>query len=274
MSCGCSGHTADEYLRCVGIPIPPPIVDDATLISIAASAGAKSSDFTMCLAVAELKARRMIYYKAQPGDCGGGGFYYTDTTQYEAQAAGLLSTIATVDKEPISRAVLAGVSAIFGGFLAAHAAAVQKEQTTLCQVATTYNQAITQLEKAVALGQVRASDAAAFLSGQAQQLDGVMQTIYKVCNAACGYRIAMRAMVDFNTRYVFPALEPYIPQIAPVTAPFTNIQTPPAAGTPGSGGPLTSAVPTMLPTSVQLPTGNGLILVGGGLLAARLTGVL
>lgn len=286
MSCGCSS-TPLAYLQCAGVPVAPPIVDDNTLVTLAAQAGAKSSDFTMCLAVAELKARRMIYWKVSPGDCGSNNFYYTSTTSAEAQGLKLLGSATSLDPEPISKAILSGIDAIFGGFLAAHAQAVQTEEQTLCKVAITFNQAITQLEKAVATGQVSAADASAFLQGQASQLDEVMATIYKVCNAACGYRIGMRALVAFYSAYVFKALSPLIAGLGPITAPIQNFLSPQnpsaSAGTPGSGtplfgpssGPLTSGVPTMAPTSISLPGGEGgLILVGGGLIAARLAGVL
>jgi hypothetical protein len=296
MSCGCSTPSAGAvYAACAGVPIPLAYASDATLQNIAAGAGARSGDWTMCVAMAFLKTRRFLYWKLSPGDCGTNVFDVSGTDANIASGVASAANSALI-ASPLSGGVTAPVSAvlgiaskIFGIFTQAHVQAVQTEETTLCQVAIQYNKTIAQIEAAVAAGNLLPSDASTVFDSIVQQLIPVMQSIAKKCcglgscDAACGYIFCLRALQVYNDQYVFPGL-------APKTAlgGLFNAQglVPASAGAPGSGAGgsvsapiqngiippalLTSAQPTMLPTSISLPSGvGGLILVGGGLLVAR-----
>jgi hypothetical protein len=259
--------------------VAPAFADDPTLESIAASAGAQSQNWTMCLAMVFLKTRRMVYWKVRPGDCGSRAYFIAPGAT--SIGAGILGSGASIDPEPVSKSILAGLAAIFGGFTAAHAAAVQREQDTLCEISTAYNQAIQQIEGAVAAGRLDAVNASSILDSIIQQLDPGLGAIAKPVNAAYGFRLALRALQIYNENYVFPGLAPVatvtIPGLVPVQVPSLAAFTPSPAPSPGapSAPPLTGAVPTILPTSISLPSGSeGLILVGGGLIAARALGAI
>ena len=223
-----------------------PGVDDSVLMQYAAQNGASSSNFTMCLTMACLIARRLIYYKCTPGDCGAPGTNFGGGALPAIQAATAgLGTAASVDPEPISKGILAGVAAIMGGFTAAHAAAVANEQSTICEVAVNTNRYLQALEQAVKGGQLTADSAASVVNQLATQFDVILQAITKSCNAACGFRIALRALAAYENDIVFPALVPVvnIPIITPVLTSLTN----PPVGSPGAAG-------TTYQTGVGYPT--------------------
>lgn len=228
-----------------------PGIPDSVLMNYAAMAGARSSDFTMCLAVACLIARRLIYYKCSPGDCGAPGFALTGYSATEVGVTKGLTVAASADAEPISKAILTGMAAIFGGFTAAHTAAVQTEQTTLCQVAVNYNQAAQGLEQAVSQGVMLPAQAASVMDQITAQLDQVLAGIAKPCNASCGFRITLAAMDKYFGEQVYPALAPSIniPLVTPISAP------PPiaSAATPGTSGIQGSALATPPPVPIATP---------------------
>jgi hypothetical protein len=255
MGCGCSNNNPQAYLACSSTT-PLPLVDDSTYTNFAAQAGARSSDFTMCLAKAMLISRRMIYFKATPGDCGTQG--YAISSPDLSVARGLGST-ASLDPEPISKGILSGLAAIFGGFGAAHAQAVATEQSTLCQVAVTFNQTIQALEQYVSSGQLSPDQASAILAQVVAQLDPVMAKIAKPCDAACGYRIGMQALNNFMSSIGFTALAPQssLQALSSVTTPPPA--SPGAAGTYGAPGG-TAPLPGVLPPSSPLPSQSGISL--------------
>lgn len=255
MGCGCQAGTGtwDAYLSC-GAVAPQPLAPDSVLQQYAAQAGARSSDFTLCYAVAVLKSRRLIYWKASPGDCGSAGIALSGTTQIEAAVGGSLGSAASVDPEPISKGILAGLSAIFGGFTAAHAQAVATEQSTLCKVTTSYNQIAQQLEQAVKTGALTPDQAATILAQVCAQLDPVLASIYKSCNFSCGFRIALKALQQYNADIVFPALAPT--SIAQEILPSAPVVSPGAPGTyqvspPTPGAP---TAPGLYPTPPSYPS--------------------
>lgn len=250
-----------------------PLVADSVLQNIAATTGARSSDFTMCLAVACMKARRMVYFKVVAGDCGTNNLYITGTTKAEALGAGLAGKAASVDPEPISQGILSGLAAVFGAFTAHHAQAVQTEEVTLCQVSTTYNQAAVQIENAVQLGAMSTDQAAQLISQIAQQLDPMLATIYKSCNASCGYRIALKALVAYNSQIVYAALAPHAVQGAPPVS-----LAPPPVASPGAPGtyvsnppaPNVAQIPNAYPVPPQYPSSPSLYVGASGAIAIPL----
>jgi hypothetical protein len=253
----------DAYIAASAVA-PQPLVEDSALQNIAAMAGARSADFTMCYAVACLKTRRLIYYKVNPGDCGTRNF---DLNSSQLGVSAGLSVGAKVDPEPISKTILTGLATVFGGFTAAHAKAVQTEETTLCQVSANYNAAATQIEIAVQQGALSTDDASQLLSQIAGQLDPVLATIYKPCNFSCGFRIALKALVAYNTQIVFPALAPH----AVAGAPPVSLQPLPVAspGAPGTyqSGQSVGQVPGAYPVPDQYPSSPSLYQGASGAIA-------
>ena len=257
-NCTCaSGKTGVDYQTCTGAAAQRlPNVPDSVLMNYAATAGATSSNFSMCGATACLIARRLIYYKCTAGDCGAPGFAVTNPGA--AITAGVTkgaSAAAIADPEPISKAILTGMAAIFGGFTSAHAAAVQTEQETLCSVSVNYNSAVQGLEQAVEQGVMLPAQAASVLDQISLQLDNVLAALAKPCNASCGFRIYIKALNLYFDDQVFSALAPSvnIPGITPLLAP------PPvaSAATPGTSAPNVQQVPTgvTIPPNVGNYTG-------------------
>lgn len=207
MGCPCSVSDPTQYLQCAGDTVRL-IAPQSVMTTYAAQAGASSSNYSMCLTMAFLAARRMEYWKVQPGDCGSPGTAVLGTTPViEKYVQSGLQTGAAVDPEPISKGILAGVAAIFGGFTAHHAAAVATEQQTLCGVAGGFNSLMTQLESAVAGGQLSAINANSVMDSAFLTLNASLNQIKKGQNAAWGYQIAMTALKNFAEGVVFPALE-------------------------------------------------------------------
>lgn len=241
---GCKCATSLDYAACAQAAVQQ-ITDDNTISHYAAMAGATSSNWTMCVVKAFLYARRLIYYKSTPGDCGTSGFNIDTTTLGIAAGVG---GAAKVDPEPISKGVLSGLSAIFGLFGAHHAQAVATEQATICAVSTYFNQALVALENAVKAGNMGPDDASQIISQVADQLDPKLAAIAKPCNASCGFRIGMRALVSFESEIVFPALVPSNLPDALFSQPVTPSPGAPGTyGAPGGTAPLpVASVPPLL----------------------------
>jgi hypothetical protein len=217
----------------------------------------------------------MIYYQVVPGDCGSTNF---DIGSSQVGVALGISTAARSDPEPISRGILTGINTVFGLFGAAHVAAIQTEEKTLCQIAVAYNATAVALESGVSNGQITPDQASGILGQAVTQLDARLQMIYKPCNAACGYRMALNAMLAYSSDIVFPALQPSIPVLGALFAPTPlpgsrgapgtipgNVTGSPSAYQGASGftpTPLTGVpgVPGSIPSN--LPVG-ALILIGG-----------
>ena len=281
INCSCSPpKTGSNYQVCTNAAAQRlPGVPDSVLMNYAASAGARSSDFTMCLAVACLIARRLIYYKCSPGDCGAPGFALTGYSVTERQVTAGLGAAATADPEPITKAILTGMAAIFGGFTAAHSAAVQTEQTTLCQVAVNFNQVAQGLEQAVSQGVMLPAQAASVMDQVCAQLDQYLAAIAKPCNASCGFRITISALDKYFGEQVYPALEPAInnPLLNPVAAapPIASAATPGTSGITGSAFTVPPAAPppsaVVTPTMTALPTSIGTYQGASGYVPTPLT---
>jgi hypothetical protein len=230
-----------------------------------------------------LYSRRMQYWKVTPGDCGSPGTAVLGSQfQIERSAQVGLGTAAALDPEPISKGILAGVAAIFGGFTAHHAAAVSNEQSTLCGVVNAYNYVLNQAEQGVMSGQINANTAAGIVQQAFGQLQGNLNSIKKGQNAAWGYQIAMTALNNFEMKIVLPALQASH-QLAGVPAtsvvqntPASNVQ--PTAYVPqviaptqvlssqGANSGMNANNSGVGPTSIGLPfqlTPGTIVLIGG-----------
>jgi len=226
-----TGNTWDQWLS-DSRTTPQPLVDDSVLVNIAASVGATSKDWTLCFAVAAMKARRLIYFRSIPGDCGTKNLSLPGQTIGELAASQLTGQAASLDPEPISKGILSGISSIVGIFGAHHAAAVKNEQDTNCAVSTGYNQAATSIEQAVIQGLMPPDQASALIGQVAAQLDPVLAAITKQCNVSCGMRLALKALVKYNEQIVMQALTPAtnIPGLTPFLSP-EPVASPGAPGT-------------------------------------------
>lgn len=252
MGCPCDVNNPSSYLSCAGDTVRL-IAPQSVMTQYAAQAGASSANYSMCLAMMFLAARRMEYWKVSPGDCGSPGTAVLGTTfKVETGVIGGLRLGAAVDPEPISKGILTGVAAIFGGFTAHHAAAVATEQQTLCGVTNAFNYTMNQLETALTSGQITAVQASAVLENAFNQLNPNLAAIRSGQNAAWGYQIAMTALKNFAEGVVFPALQSLAMGQVPVTPGVANTFNLPTA-------------PPSLPSYVAPPpNGNPLSINVGG----------
>lgn len=292
--CGCAvpnnKDTWDAYLQC-GAVTPQPITDDMTLLNIAASNGASSTTWFMCYAIACMKARRMIYWRVNPGDCNSNALGLNSSTIVESMVGRGLGSAATLDPEPISKGILTGVATILGGFTAVHAQAVATEETTACAVAVGYNQAAEALEQAIEQGVMTPNQASALLQQIIVQLVAKLSPIVKTGNFGFGMRIALYSMQQFCTDVLYNALVPQtqlaaVPPPASPGAPGTQI-TPPGYQTQNYGAPPLAAplypVPPQFPSAPStyqgssgfIPTplnaNNGGVGISSSILPANLT---
>lgn len=258
--------SAASVVSCQGATVVQQI-PDATLKMYAARVGAPSAPdkfWVTCLCAAFMLTQRVIYYKQQPGDCGANVPVNLGIT---GAIGGSIGVAAAADPEPISKGILSGISTIFGVFGAHHAQAVKTEQATLCDVATTYNGYASAIEQAVASGQLTPEDASQALGQIVTSLSGELSQIAKDCNAACGFKYALQALLLYNTEVIYPAL---------YNAPVSQVGSGP--GAPGSqgalvpnglpGSSLTGAVNSIL-TGKLTPQG-ALLLAGAGIVFIKL----
>jgi hypothetical protein len=175
--------------------------------------GQFTEDFKQ-LCEACLRARAILYYKENPGDCGtatpvpGGGLVQglklgslgLSTATKIAGLAGLASTTLG--------AVTAGIGLVLGPIISIfthHAQAVANEQATLCQVSSAATPYIQGIDKEFFSGQETAADAIAAMRTLAQQLIQGLASISNAsaikCDAACYYQGIMAAHADFAQYY-------------------------------------------------------------------------
>jgi len=149
-----------------------------------------------------LRYRGIIYGQKQIGDCGSVVRQSPNSTMLASSG---IRSAASVDPEPISGSILAGVAFITGIFGAHHAQAVKTEQATLCDVTKKANAAIPQIDAMVASGTISAQDGISYMDSSMQQLIQECGTIRKDCNAACVISSALQAHMDF-ARYYYPRI--------------------------------------------------------------------
>lgn len=249
MGCPCDVNNPAQYLNCAGDQ-PRLIVPQSVMTTFAAQAGASSSNFSMCLTMMFLAARRMEYWKVSPGDCSQAGTAVLGSTpKIEAGVQMGLRTGAAVDPEPISKGILTGVAAIFAGFTAHHAAAVATEQQVLCGVTNGFNYLMSQLEASVSSGTIDPQTAAGIIDSGYNQLNSSLSPLKKGQNAAWGYGIAMTALKNFAEQVIFPALSS-----------LAQGQAPPPIGAPLSIGYAPPSLPSYVP---PVPNSNPLAATSG-----------
>ena len=240
---------ADQALTCdPGLSVR---YSEAQVAVYADRVGASGAPWIRPMVIVMLRVNRLIYWKQTPnglvGDCGSlarsGGVNTTGIVGSSALTGVNIAgqTVATgVKAIPIIGDVIGFATAIFGIFGAAHAQAVATEQATLCQVAIQYDNFADAIEQAIATGQMPLQDALAKLKSVTDSLANGLASIEKQYNAPYGYHKAVNALALFNAEVVYPSLAP---------------------------GVASSAVKA-------LESPSGLLLAGGGLLGAKLLGVL
>jgi len=143
------------------------------------------------------------------------------------QIAGGFVKAAAVDPEPISKTILAGIGklvgfigGIFGGH---HAAAVAREQATLCAAIPATNQALMQIDSDFFSGKITKDQAFSALDDLyqnfTQEVQPVLQDTAQSNNEAGGYRRALRAEIDVRKQHDYLGFVlPYTAKIALVIA--------------------------------------------------------
>jgi len=163
-----------------------------------------SGDFiTPC--TSNLIVRGIVYYKNNVGDCGSPtqiDLTNVELTQGAGQIASGIAAMAGAAIPGIGAAVQA-ITQIFQH----HAQAVADEQTTLCGMAGVINQVIPYVDSLVRTGKMSPSAAAQGLANYINQVRGQLQSIQKVCNAACVYSAILQAHAEFAAVY-YPAIAP------------------------------------------------------------------
>lgn len=169
---------------------------------------------------------------------------------------------------------------------AAHAQAVANEEATICRVAGILNQVIPYYDNLVRLGKISPGAAVAGMQTYLNQVNGLLQQIFKKCNASCYVMGWVSAHADFAASY-YPEIAPI--QVAPkppASAPITIAPT--APGQPpqvGAAPPIMSApivnsvagVANAITAPVAAATGINIssteLLLGGGVLLVILLAV-
>jgi hypothetical protein len=161
---------------------------------------------------ASLRVRGFPYWKTTIGDCpapsaaaqslgvtlGVQGGQIASTAGLSAlETAGVISGPATLGIGAAVGFAIAGIEDI----ISHHAAAVSKEQTTLCYIAGTINQTLPQIDSAVASGTITPAQGASLVSQLMDKMKPILATIQQVCNAACVYSGVLSGHTAFAPIY-------------------------------------------------------------------------
>jgi hypothetical protein len=179
-------------------------------------------DWIRCYAMAVLRVRRLMYSKGDfaglYGSCGEPSGGSTGATALAAGTKGLSAlsgagTLGLVALPSILGPITFGIGLLALPFIAIfrhHAQAVQKEQTTLCDVTYAWNQFADAVEAALQQGKISLADARTQAGSLGSEIDSALAGISKTnpCNAGCGVRYAVKALVLYNQEVIYPSLVP------------------------------------------------------------------
>jgi len=270
---GCSTSSAQTYENCGapgnGLALYNALDPNAAAIKAAVASSKPPGANASYLIVAEamLRAGGIIYYKVNPGDCPapavGSGVTAGQIVGLSGSAAsGVVGGLgaAGVLAGPATLGISSAISIAIGGIedlFAAHAQAVANEQSTICSVASFFNNAKRQIDLAVRQGQISSDAGAAALIQICNQAKNGLATIYKPCNAACFYQAVCQAFINFaHTWYDSIAPQGVFAQ-APGGAP-TTYGTPPGGVTTAPGWEAPAPPIRAQPGSTYAPAGPGL----------------
>jgi hypothetical protein len=270
MSCGCqSGHDCGCHAPALyGWHLGA--MDPATAAAQIIGSDSHVNASSRAAIQASAQAGQMLNANGQPayipgtGDCSavnGSGMLKPALT---STAGGLALKFAGA-AGPAAPAVMAigGILEVFGAIFAHHAAAVKKEQGTLCAAVPAANQALQVIDEAVASGATTPQQAISALQSLPGQFQSEVSGIYNDCNAACVMTKELQAICAVKvSQYqdliagaaqVVTAGGPNVSQPAGVIAPassyagfYSPSSTPPSA-------PNTVAAPTTTMPSFALP---------------------
>ena len=192
---GCVCTTPDQYVACASLPVRFSQADVEAYAHRVGAQGGKDN-WVFCYVVACLRVNRIIYWRNEPGDCGGQtGGRSGAAVGFGVASAGLAATGAG--------APLAFVTTLLGGIFQHHAQAVKREQDTLCDVFTAFNSFADAAEANLQSGQWSVADADNALSQVHDQLTAEAGSIAHQFNAAYGVVKALDALQVFNSEKVF-----------------------------------------------------------------------
>ncbi|SRR6266478_1787247 len=215
------------------------------------------------LVLGTLATNRLTYCKQKAGDCGtpakinlGAGaatLKYGGTAVGAAAGLGGLGALGPTFAAGAAGATALGAATLGIGLvalpilaiLAHHAQAVAQEQSTLCAVTNSWNAFADAVETQLAQGKIGIQDAMAALPQIYQQLSDALRGITKGFNAGAYFQRALDALQPWNKEIVFPV---YVPQSTSVFG---------ATGSAVAGA----------------ASNTGLLLTGGGVVAAHALGV-
>ncbi len=198
---------------------------------------------------ANLRARGIIYYKNNCGDCPAVQKVTLSNSDLASLATkagttglgvGLAAAGVTGVVAGAATLGLAAVGTVIATIFANHAQAVKNEQTTICQVSGLTNQIIAQIDAAVAQGKLTPAQGVTAMQGYTTQLISQLQGIEKTCDAACVYQAILRAHADMATTFYAG------------TAPVTAVKPPAAPAAP----PTVTAPPASAPGTVTQSSGG------------------
>jgi hypothetical protein len=142
-----------------------------------------------------LKARHLLYWKAIPAsflngqqtgnsDCGAPGINVTPPSSVTVQSEQIGNKVLTAI--PIVGGFLSSIAGAIEGLIGRHhAAAVAKEQETLCAIVPGINYQMDQLDAAVASGQISIEQEIEQLQQTLGQLTAAVASIEQNCNESC-----------------------------------------------------------------------------------------
>lgn len=208
--CSVAQTTTDQYLAAFGYTSPVWPLADAQYQQCASDnvpAGQGNVAAWKFLCVACLKSRSLLYCVTTPGDSyqGSSNASLALGSQIGSSAISGGAAIAGV-LGAASSTLLAGVTFGAGAILTAivdiyqhHAQAEARQAQMLSALCPAATQAIQQIDAAVASGQVTPSAAIAALQQIYTQFSAQTAPYTKSCNAFCGYRAILKAMVACST---------------------------------------------------------------------------
>lgn len=222
---------------------------------------------------ANVRARGIIYYHTNPGDCGApqavSGIGTPQVVGLSGSAssgvvgglgvAGVIGGAATLG---ITTAISVAVGAIEGIF-AHHAQAVANEQATICQVINYFNPLVARLDAAVRAGAISSDDGITYLTQIANSARNGLAEIMKICNASCVYQGTLLAHIYFAKNF-YPAIAPVSIFPQQPSGPPDGLGTPPGGVTITGTNPAPPPPIRSLPSNTYAPAGPSPVLVGGG----------
>lgn len=308
MSCGCGGACCDDVALGYYDGLGYELVDWPGLGFMGIDANAQAAIASSGQAGRVVRGGGGAAYVPGTKDCSASGVSGgAKDVQLAGQAGGLALTAVTVPWGGAGTALLAtgpatfgitiaiaGLVGLFSTIFAHHAAAVKKEQSTLCTAVPAANNYLNIIDQAVSSGAVDAQHALAALDSLSSDFRSAVSGIYKSCNAACVMQMCLDAAVA-KEKQKYQALAqqqaaaaaqaaaqpPPAAPIAPVTAspaPQSPAVVPArpntvaAPGTPASssyasfysGGAPAAAPASSMPTWLPIAAGVALLLLVRG----------